>query len=273
MDQLKDEVAVVTGGASGIGRALCEELGRRGKFVIVTDINTEGTQDVASAINASGGRARASRLDVSQAEDVQKLIDEIDSEHGRLDYMFNNAGVSVTGEVRDMTLEHWRGVIDINLLGVLYGTTAAYSLMVRQGFGHIVNVASLAGLIGFPTNVPYATTKSAIVGLSTSLRTEAADLGVKVSVVCPAYVQSNIYYASTMLKVEREDVLATIPFKPMDTTQAARVILRGVARNQEIIVFPFYARLLWWLYRLHPALLAPLARKTVKDFRAIRCET
>ncbi len=157
-------------------------------------------------------------------------------------------------------------------MGVIYGTTAAYSLMVKQGFGHIVNIASLAGLIGYPTNTPYATTKFAVVGLSTSLRNEGKDLGVNVSVVCPGYVDTGIYNATPILNADREKVLANIPFKMMDVKKAARLILGGVIRNKAIITFPFYAVLLWWFYRLHPAILTPLGRKTVKDFRALRAE-
>lgn len=279
MDCFKAKVAIVTGGASGIGRALCEELGQRGAEVIVTDINVAGARQVVSTIVTTGGRARAVYLDVSRAEDVQKLIDETASEHGRLDYMFNNAGIGIMGEMRDTSLEHWRRVIDVNLWGVIYGTTAAYSLMVRQGFGHIVNTASGAGLISVPTLASYTATKHAVVGLSTSLRPEAAGLGVRVSVVCPGVVQTGIFDAITLLGVWREDgparmnaMLTRTPFKLMSATRAARAILRGVARNQAIIIFPFHARLLWWLYRLHPALLAPGSRLMVKYFRTLRSE-
>jgi NAD(P)-dependent dehydrogenase (short-subunit alcohol dehydrogenase family) len=272
MNNFKDKTAIVTGGASGIGRALCEDLGQKGVEVIVADINKAGAEQVASTISSAGGQARAAHVDVSRAEDVQKLIDETASEHDRLDYMFNNAGIGLGGDVRDMNLEHWHRVFDVNLLGVLYGTLGAYSLMVKQGFGHIVNIASLAGLIGYPTNVPYATSKYAVVGLSTSLRLEAADLGVKVNVVCPGYVQTSIWENATLLKVRREDVLAQIPFKMMDASKAASSILRGVERNKAIIYFPFHARVLWWLYRLHPAVLTPLGRKMVRDFRATRSE-
>ena len=272
MKNYKDKVAIVTGGASGIGRALCEELARREAIVIVADIHTKEAEKIVSGITETGGRGVATHLDVSQAKEVQKLIDETTSEHGRLDYMFNNAGISVGGEVRDMNLEHWRSVIDVNLWGVIYGTTAAYSLMVKQGFGQIVNISSLAGLIGYPTNTPYATTKFAVVGLSTSLRAEAADLGVKVNVVCPGYIKTGIYDATPVLNADHKKVMDLIPFKMMDATKAARVILRGIKRNRAIITFPFYARLFWWIYRLHQILLVPLGRKTVKDFRTLRID-
>jgi NAD(P)-dependent dehydrogenase (short-subunit alcohol dehydrogenase family) len=272
MDNFKEKISIVTGAASGIGRALCEELGRVGAVVIASDINTEGVQEIISKITEAGGQAISAHLDVSQSGDVTNFVNKTANEYGRIDYIFNNAGISVGGEVRDMSLEHWQKVIGVNLWGVIYGTIAAYPLMVNQGFGHIVNIASLAGLIGYPTNTPYATTKFAVVGLSNSLRSEGNDLGVNVSVVCPGYVDTGIYDASPMLKADREKVLAKIPFKMMDAKKAAKLILKGVIRNKAIITFPFYAGLLWWFYRLHPDLLKPLGRKTMKEFRALRAE-
>ena len=209
MDHFENKVAIVTGGASGIGRALCEELGHRGAaMVVVADINAEGAQQVASAITTAGGQARAAHLDVSRADDVQKLINETASEHGRLDFMFNNAGIALGGEVRDTGLEHWQRILDVNLWGVIYGTKAAYQVMVKQGFGHIVNTASLGGLIPEPMATAYATTKHAVVGLSTSLRAEAAELGVNVSVVCPGFVQTRALDTATYVGIKREDAIS-----------------------------------------------------------------
>jgi len=212
MDAFKEKIAIVTGGASGIGRALCEQLCQLGATVLVADVNEEGAGQVASGINKTGGRARAVHLDVAQEEKVQKLIDETVSEHGRLDYMFNNAGICVIGEERDVSLDHWRSVLDVNLFGVIYGTTAAYSLMVKQGFGHIVNTASLAGLIPATQEISYTASKYAVVGISNALRMEGADLGVKVSVVCPGFVQTGIYDASLAVNVDKKKLVARIPF-------------------------------------------------------------
>src|SRR5262249_15260588 len=143
-DQFKDGIAIVTGGASGIGQALCEALCQRGAHVVVADIDVARAQQLASAISANGGHARATHVDVTNPELVQKLVSDTVSEYGRLDYMFNNAAAAATrGVLRDLTLEPWHRAIDVNLLGVLYGTLAANSLMVRQGFGHIVNTGSL----------------------------------------------------------------------------------------------------------------------------------
>jgi len=273
MDVFKEKIAIVTGGASGIGRAVCEQLCQRGATVVVADVNEEGAGQVASAINKVGGRARPALIDVAQAEEIQKLMDQTVSEHGRLDYMFNNAGICVIGEERDVSLDHWRSVLDVNLFGVIYGTRAAYSLMVKQGFGHIVNTASLAGLIPATQEISYTASKYAVVGMSNALRVEGANLGVKVSVVCPGFVQTGIYDASLAVNVDKEKLVAGIPLKIMETTKAARVILRGVARNRAIIVFPSHARIMWWLYRLHPSILIPLGRKMIKDFRALRYNT
>jgi NAD(P)-dependent dehydrogenase (short-subunit alcohol dehydrogenase family) len=275
MNHFENKVVVVTGGASGIGRALCEELGQReAAMVIVADINAEGAGQVASAITTTGGRARAAHLDVSRAEDVQKLVEETVSEHGRIDFMFNNAGIAICGEVRDMDIDHWRHILDVNLWGVIYGTTAAYQVMTRQGFGHIVNTASLGGLIPEPMATAYATTKHAVVGLSTSLRAEAAELGIKVSVVCPGFVQTRVHDAATYIGIKREDAISEMSssMKMMDAPDCARVILRGVERNKAIITDTALTRLLWWLYRLNPAVLGPFLQKGVSDMRALRIE-
>jgi NAD(P)-dependent dehydrogenase (short-subunit alcohol dehydrogenase family) len=257
-----NRVAIVTGGASGIGRALCEELVRRGATVVAADINFAGAQAISGAIPA--------RLDVTQAADVERLVEGTVREHGRLDYMFNNAGIGVGGEVRDLTLEDWRHAIDINLWGVIYGTSAAYAVMLRQGSGHIVNTASAAGLVGEPGLIPYSVTKSGVVALSTALREEARGFGVRVSVACPGFVDTAIYENAIGVKVDKDEFLKKLPVRLVPAPEAARKILRGVERNQAIIVFPFYARLAWWLVRLHPGALSGLHRRTLANLRLMK---
>ena len=263
-----DKIAVVTGGASGIGEALAQSLAERGAVTVIADLNSEGARRVADNIKQCGGRAEAVTLDVSDAEEVQRLVDETVAKHGRLDFIFNNAGIGVGGEVQNLKLEDWRRIIDINLMGVIYGTSAAYQVMIQQGFGHIVNTASLAGLISGPGMVPYVAAKHAVVGLSKSLRVEAEIYGVKVTAVCPGFIQTGIYDAGTYRNFSKEQLLKQIPFKMVSSRDAARIILRGIEKNKAIIAFPFYARLFWWLHRISPKLTAPLERKTIKDFRA-----
>jgi len=271
----KDRVSIVTGGASGIGRALCLELGgREAAAVIVADINIHGAEETASAIVNNGGTARVAQLDVSIAADVGKLIDETIVECGRLDYMFNNAGVAMWGEARDMSPEQWRRVFDINLWGVVHGTISAYRVMIRQGHGHIVNTASLAGLVPAPMETAYAATKHAVVGLSTSLRAEAAGLGVNVSVVCPGPIRTDIFNATTYVTRFKEEVKDSdlASRKMMSATECAQAILRGVARNRGIITVTAYAHWVWLLYRLHPSLVYYLFCRRIMQCRAARCE-
>ncbi len=265
------KIAIVTGAASGIGRELAIQLCAEGAAVVVSDIDGAGAEAVAAGINAqSNARAEAVAVDVTDATAMSALVSDTVDKHGRLDLMFNNAGIAVSGDARDLEIAHWKRVIDVNLMGVVHGADAAYKAMAAQGHGHIVNIASLAGLIPFPTNAPYGATKHAVVGLSMSMRTEGEELGVRVSVVCPGFIESNIYTASEAVNVAQDKLLSQIPFKKVPTAVAAQKILAGVERNKAIIVFPGYARLFWWLYRLSPRTVAPLGRQTIRDFRKLR---
>jgi NAD(P)-dependent dehydrogenase (short-subunit alcohol dehydrogenase family) len=265
-DAFAGAIAVVTGGGAGIGAALAAALTARGARVVVADIDAARAQAPVGRGEALEGH----RVDVTDAAALGALIDDVVARHGRLDYVFNNAGISVTGDARDLTLEHWRRVIEVNLMGVVHGTHAAWRVMTARGSGHVVNIASLAGLVPFPTNAPYAASKHAVVGLSLSLRAEGEALGVRVSAVCPGFIESNIFRDTPFVNVRREPILEALPFKPVYTDVAARLILDGIARNRAIISFPFYARLLWRLYRLWPALLVPLSRRMVRDLRRVR---
>jgi NAD(P)-dependent dehydrogenase (short-subunit alcohol dehydrogenase family) len=269
MTDFRDKTAIVTGGASGIGRALCRELARRGAMVTVADINGAGAQEVAASITAQGGRAVAAQVDVANEREVVDLVNAA----GRLDYMFNNAGVCIQGEMRDMTMEMWRRIVGVNQWGVIHGAMAAYAVMRRQGFGHLVNTASAAGLIPIPTQSAYTMTKHAIVGMSLALRMEAAALGVRVSVVCPGLVDTNMIRTTPVLRARMEDIEPRIPLRMFSAEAMAAAVLRGVSANRAIIIAPASARLLWWIYRLSPGLMErTLGRKVVSSFRAVRKE-
>ena len=260
MRSLEGKVAIVTGGASGIGRALCQALAERGAIVVSIDIKPDSNDSWQTV-----------KADVSNFEQLNSAVQEVFKRHGRLDFMFNNAGIAVVGEVRDTTPEHWRKVLDVNLMGVIHGTLAAYAVMIPRRSGHIVNVSSVTGLMPTPALAPYGTTKWAIIGFTQSLRPEAATFGIKVSVACPSLTRTNIADGGTYLNVNKEEYLARLPQRwMMDPAQAAKAILRGVERNRAMIVFPWHGRLLWWLYRLAPGLLNPLSNWTVSEWRKLR---
>lgn len=271
MSYYENKVAIVTGGASGLGMALCEELGRRGATVIPVDINQEGAQQVATTISASGGSALFAYLDVTLYENAQRIIKDIVAKYGRLDLIFNNAGTAIQGEMRDLEVRHWRDIIDVNLWGVIYSAILAYNVMEKQKDGQIVNISSLAGLIPVPKEIPYCTSKWAIVGFSQSLRVEGADLGIKVNLVCPGLMQTPIHETSLFVNVNKEKLSKPKMIQSyMNPAKAAKIILKGVERNKSLIIFPFYSRLIWWLYRINSSVFQYLFRKVIRDFRKSR---
>lgn len=248
----RGKVALVTGGASGIGRALSRALAQRGASVIVADIDGEGAREVAREASESDGDALGVTLDVRDRSAWEEALDAAISSNGHLDILINNAGVACGGEVSDMSEGDFRRLIDVNVWGVLNGSMAAIRHMKEQGYGRIVNMASMYGLFPAPVEAGYALTKHAVVGFSTSLRTELLAYGIKVSVVCPGVVDTPIWARSPVLGVDREAALKLLPFRPFDVDAAAKDILRGVSASRAIVVFPLHAKFVWWLYRLSP---------------------
>ena len=178
--------AIVTGAGSGIGAALCRALAPPAP----TSSAPTSTGPPPPARRRLGARSAA--LDVTDAAAVQAAVDDVVARAGRLDLMFNNAGIAWGGDTELLTLDQWNAIIDVNIRGVVHGVAAAYPLMVRQGHGHIVNTASMAGLTAAGQITSYVMTKHAIVGLSLALRSEAAGRGVGVLAVCPTAVETPI---------------------------------------------------------------------------------
>ena len=275
MQRFENAVAIVTGGGMGLGEALCEELARRGATVVVADVDGDAARQVAGRLEQSGRPALAVRIDVADEAEVAQLIESTVAEYGRVDYMINNAGIAIGGDSRDLSMQQWRRVLDVDLLGVVYGTVHAYQVMARQGHGHIVNISSLSGLVPQPGNVPYCTSKHGIVGFSLSLRAEGADLGVKVSAACPGDMKTKIYDNMVVVNMPREEV-ATLSRRThylmpqMSAQAAARAILRGVGRDRPLIVFPFAVQVIWYLYRWFPGLLYRINLHRMRLFRGLR---
>lgn len=247
-DPFANAVAIVTGAGAGIGLALARALSARGSRLVLADIDPNAVQDVASRICAFGGKATAIHCDVANPNDVSRLLGQTVGREGRVDYLFNNAGIGVIGEALHHTLEDWQRVVAVNLMGVVHGISAAYPIMVRQGSGHIVNVASTAGILPAPFQVAYAATKHAVVGLSLSLRAEASKYGVRVSVVCPGWIDTSMKDTQRVLGIDRERVISAVPFKYYPPDRCARDILKGVATNRSTITITAFTK---WAHRAH----------------------
>lgn len=265
MKTFKDKTAIVTGGASGIGRELCGQLAEAGAKVYVADINKQGAEKTASTIVENGGKAESIIVDMRNPNAVDKMVNVIASKE-KLDFMFNNAGMIMFGEFRDMNYEQWRQFIDTDVMSVVYGTSSAYKIMIKQGHGHIVNTASVFGLFPFALGSAYTAVKQAVVGLSLALRPEAQDLGIKVSVACPGSVDTEVRKTYKILKCDRDAFNSYIQ-KQLTPAQAARAILKGVRRNRGLIAFPWYDLIPWWLYRISPSSNFWWQRILVKLFR------
>ncbi len=236
---------IMTGGASGIGLALSRALVARGAELWLTDVDPVGASMRAKEL---GDAVRARALDVRDADGVRSVVDEVLAQHGQLDVVFNNAGIGVAGESHTMDASHFDRTIDINVRGVTNGVVAAYPRMVEQGHGILVNTASAAGLLPVPLMSAYAMSKHAVVGLSDSLRLEARNYGVQVSVLCPAAIETPLLDSEgpdDLEKPWRPDLrrfLTAIAGAPYPVDDFAEYALRGIEAGRAKIIAPAMAR-------------------------------
>ena len=184
--------AVITGAASGIGRALAVAWARRGWKIGIADIDVEGAERTLGMVEQVGGMGDIFKCDVSNLDDVQAMADHFFAAWGKVDILVNNAGIAVMGFVGEVPLKEWQRVMDINLWGVIYGCHAFVPRMREQGGGNIVNLASSAGVVSMSEMGPYNTTKASVISLSETLRTELASDGIGVTVVCPMFIDTDI---------------------------------------------------------------------------------
>jgi len=267
------KIAFVTGGASGIGAALATELVDKGAEVWIADRQVGPAEELAQRLNSGGGKAHAIELDVRSYPSFERAVAEAVQQSGRIDYLFNNAGIGVGGEADSYTLDDWNDVFDVNLRGVVHGIQAVYPIMIGQHSGHIVNTASMAGLITSPGQASYTATKHAVVAISKTLRVEAERHGVQVSVLCPGVIRTPIltggqYGRFTMTGVSDEELLKFWgPFRPMAPERFAERALRAVLRGDAIIVVPAWWKASWYLERLSPALSMRVAKVMLRRVR------
>ncbi len=271
---LSGRVAFITGGASGIGAALTSKLSEAGAEVWIADRQFEVAERLARHLGEAGAAVRAIELDVRDHSAFEEAIARTVELSGRIDYLFNNAGIGIGGEVDTLTLDDWNDVIDVNLRGVVHGVRAAYPVMIAQGSGHIVNTASMAGLVTTSAQAGYSATKHAVVALSKTLRVEAATHGVKVSVLCPGVVRTPILAGGEYGRnrsVSRENLLKLgEALRPMEPDAFAGRALEAVMGNRAIIVVPRWWKMLWYLERVSPAVSMRMAAIALRRTRQVQ---
>ena len=202
LEELRDQVAVVTGGASGIGLAMAERFGQAGMKVVLVDIDADALAREAERLTADGVTVDPQRVDVSDGAAMEALAAHVHETHGPAWVLCNNAGVGTTGRTWELTENDWRFVLGVNLWGVVHAMRTFVPKMVEANRGHIVNTASMAGLVSVPGMPAYNASKHAVVTISETLRGELQareDNGVGVSVLCPGFVKTQIWTSPTRL--------------------------------------------------------------------------
>ena len=190
--ELKDKVALVTGGAQGIGRTISEELALAGAHVVLGDVNLEGAQATAEAINNSGGSASAVKIDVSNATEVREVFDFIMKDQKPVDIVVNNAGITRDGLMVRMKESDWDLVLDINLKGSFLCSQQAAKQMMKQKSGAIVNIASIVGVMGNFGQANYSASKAGVLGLTKTLAREVASRGIRVNAIAPGFIDTEM---------------------------------------------------------------------------------
>ena len=230
----KNKICIVTGANSGIGYALSEELLKRGATVFMAGRDPKKVAQAAGQLARYQDRLHTIIVDVADQKQVQKAIGNTAVEAGRLDMLFNNAGVGHTGPFEKDTLTNWKAILDTNLWSVIYGIHAAVPIMLRQGSGHIVNTSSIGGITPPPFQSLYNTTKYAVTGLTESLRYEYAGKGICFSALCPAFIATAIFSKGLDGSVGQEK----IPEGAYPADKAAAYSLDKIAERKGIIVVP-----------------------------------
>ncbi len=262
MKDLRDAVVVITGAGSGIGRATALAFARQGARLHLVDLDLEAAEVAALEAAASGGSARAHRVDCADAEAVERLAEDVFELEGRVDVLLNNAGVCLGGPAEQLPLEDWQWIMDVNFWGVVHGVRAFVPRMIEAGGGgHVVNTASMAGLVGLPMVAPYCASKFAVVGLSEALHAELAVHDVHVTVVCPGATRTNVL-SSARLKLPGSAgarLTEALGRWAKGPEGLAEQIVEAVRRRRSFVASGPDMLPLWWLHRLSTRLYLRIA--------------
>ncbi len=255
MEGFAGKVAVVTGAGSGIGQALAIELGRSGASVAICDVNTEGLAETEEQLKAIGAQVKTDRLDVTEREAFLLYADAVNEHFGKVNQIYNNAGIAFTGDIEVSQFKDIERVMDVDFWGVVNGTKAFLPHLIASGDGHVVNVSSVFGLFSVPGQAAYNSAKFAVRGFTEALRQEMAVAGhpVKVTTVHPGGIKTGIARNATAAEGLDRDELAKMFDKRvahMSPQRAARIILEAVRKNRARVLVGADAKILDVLVRL-----------------------
>jgi len=214
---LKDKVALVTGAAQGIGKAIGLRLAREGAQVVLCDVNLASAEKTAEEIRVLGSKAKAYGVNVADAGEVEKVVGEVAREFGRIDILVNNAGITRDALLLRMEEEAWDSVLDVNLKGTFLFSKACAKLMVKQKFGRIVNISSVSGQRGNPGQANYAASKAGIIGFTKSLSKELGARGITVNAIAPGFIQTAM--TENLPQDAKDSYLKQIPLGRMGTPE------------------------------------------------------
>ena len=198
MKDLKNKNCFLTGAASGIGHAFAIALAQEGMNLFISDINMENLEKVKKEIEEIGAKVITRKCDVSKFEDFENAAEEFYSKLGDIDLLINNAGIAIGGQIEELELEDWKDVLDVNLWSIIHSIKVFLPRMLEKKSGHIVNVASGAGVFGTAEPLPYIASKFAVVGISEALYGQLYNRGIRVSVIIPSYIRTNIFLTCKM---------------------------------------------------------------------------
>jgi len=259
MTNLSGKKCLITGAASGIGRALAQAAARRGAVLFLTDVNAAGLDTAVAEVRAAGGAvAWTAALDVADYAAVCRAADEIHAAHGSLDVLMNVAGIAVWGTVERLRHAQWRRAIEVNLMGPIHVMECFLPAMIASGRGgHLVNVSSAAGLFGLPWHAPYSASKFGLRGVSEVLRFDLERHGIGVTLVCPGGVDTGLVHTVEIEGVDPNDprlskLKRRFQQRAVTPQRAAAAILKGIERQRYLVFTSFDVRLGWWAQRWFP---------------------
>jgi NAD(P)-dependent dehydrogenase (short-subunit alcohol dehydrogenase family) len=269
--RFQDETAVVTGAASGIGRATAIALAEQGANLVIADIQKDRLDEVADQIRSLGRPCWPRLVDVSLRSDIEDLARFVESQAGGATILFNNAGVAMAGEVIDTSLDDFQWIMGINFWGPLVGIKAFLPAMIQRKRGHIVSTASFMGLCPTPGTAAYGATKAAVIALSEALRQEVRRHNIGVTAICPGVINTRIVesslYHQTTGAASKESTVAFYRDKGWPPERVARAVIKAIRQNRSIVPVGPEAWAPWYIKRFSQSLYECLAQLAWRRIR------